>query len=147
MNLPPLDLGPSSHAGAPAGGSLPGSGRAQFGQASASALGMKWSALHDAANVVAALAGLAAEPPRPDLRNFPAVVRDAGGWRRELAEQGVDDMSAIMEPGIAALLAAHARGADASAAALALWQEFHSARNALLELLPPAGPLGPQRSA
>jgi hypothetical protein len=131
----------------PSGGALPANGRAQFGQGSASALSMKWSALHDAANVVAALAGLAAEPPRPDLRNFPAVVRDAGGWRRELAEQSVDDMSAIMEPGIAALLAAHARGADASAAALALWQEFHSARNALLELLPPAGPLGPQRSA
>ena len=140
-------FGAPPSAKAQSGGALPGAGRAQFGQGSASALSMKWSALHDAANVVAALAGLAAEPPRSDLRNFPAVVRDAGGWRRELAEQGVDDLSAIMEPGIAALLAAHARGADASAAALALWQEFHSARNALLELVPPAGPLGPQRSA
>jgi hypothetical protein len=125
---------PPSQAGS---GVLPTSGRPEFGQASASAMSMKWSALHDAVGVVGMLAGVAAEPMRPEVRNFPAVMRDAGGWRREQAEQGIDDLSAVMEPGIAALLAIHARGANPAPAALALWQEFHAARTALLALIPP----------
>ncbi len=145
MNLPPLDLGPSTLAGNPAGGSLPGSGRAQFGQASASALGMKWSALHDAAAVVCMLAGLAAEPQTATLRNFPAVMRDAGGWRRAMAEQGIADISAFMEPGLSALLAVHARGVNPAAPALTLWQEFVGARDALLALSLPPGEAGPVR--
>ena len=124
----------------PAGtGSLPTSGRAEFGQASASAMSMNWSALHDAVNVVGMLAGLAAEPMRPEIRNFPAVMRDVGGWRRDQTEQGIDDLSAIMQPGLAALLAVHARGTNPAVPALALWQEFHAARAALLALVPPPG--------
>jgi hypothetical protein len=149
MNLPPFDFGVSSQAatqtGNPAGGSLPGSGRAQFGQASASALGMKWSALHDAAGVVRTLAGFAAEPITPVQRNFPAVMRDAGGWRRVMAEQGIADISAFMEPGLSALLAVHARGVNPAAPALTLWQEFVGARDALLELIPLPGDTGPVR--
>ena len=101
-------------------------------------MSMKWSALHDAASVVGMLAGMAAEPMRPELRNFPAVIRDVGGWRRETAEQGIDDLSAIMEPGLAALLAVHGRGTNPAVPALALWQEFHACRTALLALTPPA---------
>ena len=121
----------------PLTGALPTSGRPEFGQASASATSMKWSALHDAVGVVGMLAGLAAAPMRPEIRNFPAVMRDAGGWRREQTEQGIDDLSAIMEPGLAALLAVYARGANPAVPALALWQEFHAARAALLALVPP----------
>ena len=124
------------------GGTLPSAGRAAFGQASATAMSMKWSALHDAAGVVASLAGETAEPMQPEVRNFPATIRDAGGWRRGAAEEGIDDVSAIMEPGLAALLAVHARGADAAPAARALWQEFKAARDALLALLPPATSTG-----
>ena len=116
---------------------LPTSGRPEFGQAAASAMSMKWSALHDAVGVVGMLAGLAAEPMRPEIRNFPAVMRDAGGWRCDQTEQGIDDLSAIMEPGLAALLAVHARGVNPAVPALALWQEFHAARSALLALVPP----------
>jgi hypothetical protein len=101
-------------------------------------MSMKWSALHDAADVVAALAGLSPEPMSADARNFPATVRDAGGWRRHHAEQGVDDLAAIMEPGLAALLAVHARGADPRPAARSLYEEFLAAREALLALAPPA---------
>ena len=121
----------------PGTGVLPTSGRAEFGQASASAMSMKWSALHDAATVVGTLAGVATEPMRPELRNFPAVMRDLGGWRREAAEQGIDDLSAIMEPGLVALLAVHARGTNPAVPALALWQEFQVSRAALLVLTPP----------
>ena len=141
MNAP-TTFGPSLAA---SGGALPGSGRPEFGQASASAMSMKWSALHDAANVVAMLAGIAAEPMRPEIRNFPALMRDVGGWRRELAEQGIDDLSAIMEPGLAALLAVTARGVNPAPAALALWQEFHAARSALLAFSPPAESVQPRR--
>lgn len=142
-----MDQTPNTFTLPPQAGGLPGSGRPSFGQASASGMGMKWSALHDAAEAVALLAGVEPEPMRADVRNFPAIMRDAGGWRQDVAEQGVEDLTAIMEPGLAALLAVHARGADASAAALALWQEFHLARGALLALLPPASPTGPMRSA
>lgn len=124
--------------GASAGGTLAAAGRASFGQASASSMGMKWSALHDAAGIVASLAGMAPEPMTSELRNFPAVIRDVGGWQRETAEQGVEDLSAIMETGIGALLAVHARGIDARNAALSLWHEFVAGRSALLALAPQA---------
>lgn len=73
----------------PFGGILPQSGRPEFGQASASAVSMKWAALHDAAAVIAPMAGMAPEPMTAELRNFPAIMRDAGGWRQNLAEQGI----------------------------------------------------------
>lgn len=126
---------------------MPGAGRASFGQAAASATSMKWAALQDAAAVVANLAGIEVDRPTAEVRNFPAVIRDASGWRKELAEKGIDDLAAIMEPGIAALLAVNARGSDPGPAALALWREFHEARAALLALAPPAGAMGPRRSA
>jgi hypothetical protein len=131
--LPPSFTGPTTASP----GLLPGSGRAEFGQASANAMSMKWAALHDAAGVVAMLAGTAAEPMKPEIRNFPATMRDAGGWRRTMAEQGIEDLAAIMEPGIAALLSVQARGVSPAFAAQALWQEFLSARNGLLTLVPP----------
>ena len=121
--------------------------RPAFGQAAASASSLKWAALQDAANVVAALAALEPERTTPEIRNFPALIREAAPWRRELAERGIEDMTAVMEPGIAALLGVNARGADPALAALALWREFIGARAAVLALLPPNGALGPRRSA
>jgi hypothetical protein len=53
---------------------------------------------------------------------------------RELVETGVADIAAIMEPGLSALIAAHARGASPQAAAMALWEEFLGARDALMAL-------------
>jgi hypothetical protein len=128
-------------------GALPTSGRPEIGQVAASAMSMKWSALHDAVGVVGKLAALAAEPMRPEIRNFPAVMRDAGGWRCKQAKQGIDDLSAIMEPGLAALLAVDARGANPAVPALALWQEFHAARAALLTLVSPPGTTAARRKS
>ncbi|WP_298172263.1 hypothetical protein [Novosphingobium sp.] len=108
------------------------------GHAAASQMAMKWKAVHAAA-AIGELAGIAPEYRSPEIRNFPAMLRDTGGWRYRLAEQGVDDLAAILEPGLAALLALHGSGAPASAAALALWQEFHTARAGLLALIPPLG--------
>ncbi|BEV02177.1 hypothetical protein [Novosphingobium olei] len=100
---------------------------------------MKWAALHDAAAVVASLAGHPPEARKAEIRNFPALARDAGGWRYDEARRGVDDLAAMMEPGLSALLAVHARGLSAAPAAHALWQEFVAARAVLLELVPPQG--------
>lgn len=106
------------------------------GQA-AGTLELHWEAIHEAAEAVAAFAGITPEPFGPEVRGFPQALCHFGGWRRDLARQGVEDLAAIMEPGLAAVLAVHDSGANAAAAAMALWQEFLTARDALLTLAPP----------
>jgi len=113
----------------------------------ANATSLRWSALGDAGQVVALLAGVDPEGTNRTIRNFPVLIRDCPPWRRELAENMVADLAAVMEPGIAALLAVNARGADPRAAARALWREFANARAAVLALLPPTGDMGPPRLA
>lgn len=110
-------------------------------------IAMKWAALHQAGQVLAAIAGAENEIPSLETRAFPAIMREAGGWRCQLAEQGIDDLTAIMEPGLSALLAALDRGADPRAAARSLWNEFVAARDAMVALAPPdalnlSGPQG-----
>lgn len=112
-----------------------------------SAMSIQWTALQDAGAAVATLAGLAPEKPNILVRNFPALIRDAGGWRQELAIRGVADLAAMMQPGLKALLAVSARGQDPTAAALCLWREFHEARAMLLSLAPESGAMGPMRTA
>lgn len=138
MNAVPPSFAPSGEAAAAV--------RAPLG-AGPGGLSLKWAALHEAAAVVCALAGEETEKSTAEVRNFPAMIRDAAGPRRELAEKGVDDLAAVMEPGIAALLAVNARGVDAAHAARALWREFVTARAAVLALVPPSGSLGPRRTA
>lgn len=108
---------------------------------------MRWAALTDAGKVVRTLAGYGDEQVDGAVRNFPVLIRDADQWRRDLASNGCADLAAMMEPGISALLAINARGADCSNAARALWDEFVSARAGIVELLPPSGDMGPRRSA
>jgi hypothetical protein len=129
-----MDANTFSDRPAAGGGAFAGSGRARFGQGAANALSMKWSALHDAAATVALLAGLEAQAMTQEVRAFPLALPDAPPAARELAEQGVADIAAVMEPGLSALIAAHARGASPQAAAAALWEEFVSARDALMAL-------------
>jgi len=97
----------------------------------------RWEALQQAAGVVAALASVEPEAVSAGADDIPARLRRADPWRRERAEAGVADLTAIMEPGLAALLAVNARGADPRPAAEALWREFLAARAAVLALLPP----------
>ncbi len=115
------------------------SGRANFGQAASSGLSLKWSALQDCSAVVAMMAGYQPEALRADVRNFPALIRPVGGWRAEQAARDVTTLMAIMEAGIASLLAAQARGAMPVLAARALWQEFIATRQAIMALLPASG--------
>ncbi len=110
------------------------------------ALGLRWAALQDAAKVVSMLAGVSDSADKQAC-DLPALVRDAEPWRRELAANGCADMAAMMEPGIAALLAINAKGADCQPAAQALWQEFVAARTAVLALLQQGDDTGPMRTA
>lgn len=116
-------------------------------RSNAQSLSVQWTALQDAAAAVAALAGLAPERSSPQVRNFPALIKDVGGWRFDLASDLISDLTAMMRPGLTALLAVNARGQDATAAAVTLWREYHNARNSVLALVPDGGELGPRRSA
>lgn len=107
---------------------------------------MRWAALGDAGKVVAMLADMPLDTRTQQVRNFPALLRDCPAWRRRLVENAVADLAAVMEPGLSALLAISARGADARPAARALWAEYQAARSAILALLPEPGFLGPLRS-
>lgn len=97
---------------------------------------LRWAAVAEAADIVAALAGVEPEVTTAEMREFPARLERAEAWRRERAENGIADLAAVLEPGIAALLAVNARGADPKPAATALWREFVAARTAVLALLP-----------
>ena len=116
----PLEVGP------PHAGSL---GR---GHDTGDTLAKRWEALQAAAGVVGILAGAMHDPQALEMDDFPAAIRSAPPALRDWAEQSVEDLAAIMEPGLAALIAVHASGGDAGAPARALWHEFITARDALL---------------
>lgn len=79
--------------------------------------------------------------------DFASNVRACLPWQRLLAENAVADLAAIMEPGMAALLAINARGGDPRPAARALHCEFEAARDAILALAPDGLSAGMLRNA
>lgn len=121
MNFLPPDSFPAVHPAAAGNGDL----------------GAQWLALHDVAGIVAALAGVSRPALSPALRHFPEAISAAGGWRAAHVRQGVGDICAILQTGIKALLALHARGIPAAVPARVLWDEFAAARDALMEYAPP----------
>jgi hypothetical protein len=95
----------------------------------------KWRALQNVASAVADMAGIGADAPETTVPDFPGMLAQTSGWRRNLAEDGLDDLIAIVEPGVGALLAVHARGHNTAPAATALWREIVLARANLLDLV------------
>ncbi|HZU64989.1 MAG TPA: hypothetical protein VFF98_14985 [Novosphingobium sp.] len=104
--------------------------------APAIALEARWAALRQAALAAVALAGPVAHAQAAGEVEFPPALRTVTGARRGLLEQGLDDLVAVMEAGLTALLEVHARGGNATVPASALWEEFVLARKALLALVP-----------
>ncbi len=96
----------------------------------------RWQSLHQAANEIASKAALAAETMGEELQNFPARIVAAGGDRAFQARRGMQEIEAILQPGLTALRTIEARGRDTTAPALALWREFYNTRSALLALCP-----------
>lgn len=80
------------------------------------------------------MAGLAAEPLAGALKDFPSQIETRGGAYLALARDAIDDLDAILQPGLAALHTIKSRGQDTTAPALALWREFHALRQAMLRL-------------
>lgn len=104
------------------------------GNESESAMAQRWTALEEAGAAVALLAGIGPDAAASRQPGLPEAFTRVQGWRREAMANGLEDLAAIMEPGLAALLAIKSRGSNASAPALALWREFDAARTALFAL-------------
>lgn len=93
-----------------------------------------WDELHRRGVKIAQMAALSREPFAGKLAKFPVAIRKQLPGRVDIAVNGVADLLAITEPGLSALYAIEARGQDVTAPALALWREYHAAREALLAL-------------
>ena len=98
-------------------------------------LAEQWDAVHEAAAAVGNLAQLGREASSPEIAQLPQRAADKGGWQYEMAARGIDDLAAVMQPGLRALLSLTAQGQDTTAAALTLWREFHTARAAIVDLV------------
>ncbi len=103
----------------------------------ADTIALKWAALHETAGVVRQIAGNEQENKSADSSWLAMDLRQTDGWKRRLIEQGLDDLTVIMELGLSALLGVQAQGADPDHAAKALWEEFQNVRNGLLALMLP----------
>jgi len=102
-----------------------------------SSLAQRWEDLHGTAAQLAKIADLSPEAFDGDLAAFPNLLSNASTWQQDLAWQGIEDIDAMMRPGLAALSTITARGQDPSAPALALWREFHHARGTVLAVVQP----------
>ncbi len=100
-------------------------------------LAQRWEDLHASSAQLAKIAALSPEEFSGDIAAFPHLLGRANEWQRDMAWQGIEDIDAMMRPGLSALGTITARGQDASAPALALWREFHQARQAVLGLVQP----------
>ena len=96
----------------------------------------QWDALHGAASAIGLLAQLAPEPRSEAVASLPHRVTEAGGEVFRVAAIGIADLVSVMQPGLQALLEMTSGGRDATGPALALWREFHMAREAILSLVP-----------
>ena len=99
-------------------------------------LAEQWSAVHDAAAAIGVLAQLGRPEEGPEVTGLPERAETLAGFEYELVRRGVDDLAAIMQPGLRALLALSAGGQDTTVAALTLWREFHASRDAIVALVP-----------
>ena len=100
-----------------------------------SVIARKWASLHADAAQLARLADLAPETEKTEISTFAMQLEDAQPWQRRLAMEAINDIDAMMQPGLSALRTISARGQDATAPALALWREFHVARQAVIEMV------------
>ena len=96
----------------------------------------RWEAVHEAAAAVGKLAQLGRESLTSEVASLPFRAAEKGGWHYEMVARGIDDLAAVVQSGLRALLSLTAGGQDTTAAALTLWREFHIARAAILKLVP-----------
>lgn len=114
--------------------SLPPAGKRHEPMNEPAALVSQWDAVHEAAAAVGILAQLGEEEATEEVRSLPQRAAKLGGTKLEMIARGIDDLAAVMRPGLRALLSMTASGQDTTSAALTLWREFHIARAAVLAL-------------
>lgn len=92
-----------------------------------------WKRIHDTAHEIARLGQLGSE--RLDIRviGFIDQAKAAPEFRQALIWRAVEDIAAMLAPGLAALQQIEAEGRDPTAAAVTLWREFYRARCNVLE--------------
>ncbi|UOR16078.1 hypothetical protein [Qipengyuania aquimaris] len=99
-------------------------------------LAAQWDAVHQAAAAVATLAQLGTEEQDEATLSLPARAATLGEAHYAIVACAIDDLAAVMQPGLRALLAMTDKGEDTTSAALTLWREFHKARHAIVALVP-----------
>jgi hypothetical protein len=95
----------------------------------------RWRTIAADAGLLAGLAGLheTSTPEQPD--GFFSALEKASEWQCELAWQGVEDIEALLQSGMAALGVLQDRGQDAQIPAMALWRELDAARRSVMAML------------
>lgn len=87
-----------------------------------------WVAIHEAAALVATIAGVAEGRITTEIElGLCADLRHA-----EMHDQAVRDLANVLRRGVSALLEAHVSGGAPHAASLTLWQDFLVERSMLL---------------
>jgi hypothetical protein len=116
---------------------LPQAGKPCLSADNLPALAAQWDAVHEAAAAVGILAQLGEEEMSEEVRSLPPRAFELGGSKLKLVARGIEDLAAVMRPGLRALLSLTATGQDTTTAALTLWREFHNAREAILAFARP----------
>ncbi|MFN3990164.1 MAG: hypothetical protein ACK4IS_07885 [Erythrobacter sp.] len=98
----------------------------------------RWQAIGSDAARLAGLAAVGRRPVIEDVSEFASALERASDWQRELAWQGVEDISAMLQAGMAALDVLAGRGIDPQVPALALWREVDAAQAGLRAMLSPS---------
>lgn len=118
---------------------------AQAASAPIGSLARRWEALGIETDQLARLAGLGHDHAMP--ATLPGSIGQASEWQRDLVWRGVEDIEAMLQPGLAALRILAERRQDPSAPALTLWRELHGARTAVLRILAAEEPSEPSVAA
>ena len=97
-------------------------------------LAARWRRLHQQAADLACMADLSPEPFGEALASFPQRLAAISTCQLQLAEQGLEDIEAMLRPGLSALATMQNRKTSATPPAFALWRFFSDGRGAVLAL-------------
>ena len=95
-------------------------------------LALRWATIADAGNVVAVLAELTDDSAQLPIN---ASLHSLTGWRGEMLEREMAQLSVLLETGLAGLLGVKQGGGDVAPAARALFAEYVESRATILQLL------------
>ena len=116
----------------------PAAGHAESGMyAPIDTLCTQWDAVHALAAQVAVMADISPERSDDIVAGFRPLLSGANDWQCNVAARGIEDIEALLRLGLTALATVTTRGQDPGAPALALWREFHHARETVLAVLQP----------